>query len=161
MLFTALRLAQICNSLLKTQRLYLSIESPYSAGYAMFSRKLKLKCLKKNINKCFECYCNKRLFTFYFYLWTHTKAPIIMGSVNFDVIKSIEMNAKNGPSGLKELGTESLETNNKKQTSKVTQTSTSRKINSSRNILLDIFTPTKRKLMETKTVKNLILKFES
>ena len=84
-----------------------------------------------------------------------------VGSVSFDVLKSIEMNAKTGPSCLKELETESLETNNKKQTFKVTKTSTSRKINSSRNILPAVFTPTKRKLMEAKTVKNLISKFES
>ena len=84
-----------------------------------------------------------------------------VGSVSFDVIKSIEKNAKNCPSGPKELETKSLETNNKKQTFKVTKNSTSRKINSSRNILPAIFTPTKRKLMEAKTVKNLISKFES
>jgi hypothetical protein len=71
------------------------------------------------------------------------------------------MNTRNGPSGLKDLETESLQTKNKKQTFKFTQTSNSRKINSSRNILPAVFTPTKRKLMEAKTVRNLISKFES
>ena len=32
-----------------------------------------------------------------------------VGSVSFDVKKCIDMNAKNGPSGLKDLETESLE----------------------------------------------------
>ena len=71
------------------------------------------------------------------------------------------MNTRNGPSGLKDLETESLQTKNKKQTFKLTKISTSRKINSSRNILPAVFTPTKRKLMEAKTVRNLISKFES
>ena len=75
-----------------------------------------------------------------------------VGSVSFDL---------NGPSGLKDLETESLETNKKKKIFKFTKTSTSRKINSIWNILPAVLTPTKRKLMEAKTVKNLISKFES
>ena len=72
------------------------------------------------------------------------------------------MSPRNGPSGLTDLERESLQTNNKKPTFKCTQTSnsnspsTSRKINNSRNILPTVFTPTKRKLLEAKTVKNLI-----
>ena len=76
--------------------------------------------------------------------------------------KNGPMNTKNGPSGRKDLEAKSLQTSNKNPTFKCTQTSntSSRKINSSRNILPTVCTPTKRKLMEAKTVKNLISKFE-
>ena len=78
------------------------------------------------------------------------------------------MSPRNGPSGRTDLEGESLQTNIKKPTFKYTQTlnsplnspSTSRKTNNSRNILPTVCTPTKRKLLEAKTVKNLISKFE-
>ena len=90
-----------------------------------------------------------------------------VGSVSCEVMKSAEQNAKNDLSGLKELNTESLDTSiRKKQPFKIfniTKTSSSKKIrvNSSRNILPVISTPTKRKLIEAKTVKNLISIIES
>ena len=91
-----------------------------------------------------------------------------MRSVSCEVMKSAKQNAKNGLSGLKEINAESLDTNIKKeQTFKIfniAKTSSSKKMKirvSSQNILPAISTPTKRKLIEAKTVKNLISMFES
>ena len=87
-------------------------------------------------------------------------------------MKNDTQNVKNGMSGRKELSAESLETNNeKKKTFKIfniSKTSSSqpsyskqRKNNSCQNILPAMSTPTKRKLIEAKTVQNLISRFES
>ena len=94
-----------------------------------------------------------------------------VGSVRYEIMKNDKQNVKNGVSGRKEISAESLETNNEKKTFKIfnrSKTSSSqpsyskqRKFNSSQNILPAVSTPTKRKLIEAKTVQNLILRFES
>ena len=79
-------------------------------------------------------------------------------------------NSENGPSGLTDLKGDSLSTNSKKSGFKHTPTSnlnfllnspsSSRKKSTSRPFLPTVITPTKRKLLEAKTVKNMISKFE-
>ena len=92
-----------------------------------------------------------------------------VGSVRYEITKNDIQNVKNGVSGRKEISAESLETNNEKKTFKIfniSKTSSSqpsyskqRKVNSSQNILPAMSTPTKRKLIEAKTVQNLISRF--
>ena len=89
-------------------------------------------------------------------------------SVRYKVTKNVKQNDKNNVSGLKELPTESLDTNSMKKTFKVfniSKTLSSKKsktkIISSQNILPALSTPTKRKLLEEKNVQNLISRFEN
>ena len=84
-------------------------------------------------------------------------------SVSCKVTENDKQNDRNNVSGLKELPTESLDTNSMKKTFKVfniSKTLSSKKsktrIISSQNILPALSTPTKRKLIEEKTVQNLI-----
>ena len=79
-------------------------------------------------------------------------------SVSYKVTKNVKQNDKNNVSGLKELPTESLDTNSMKKTFKVfniSKTLSSKKsktkIISSQNILPALSTPTKQKLLEEKT----------
>ena len=77
-----------------------------------------------------------------------------VGSVSNEIMKNDKQNVKNGVSGLKEVTTESLDTNSRKKTFKIfnisktssskTSSSKQSKFNSTQTILPAVSTPTKQ-----------------